>query len=228
MHNNKLQLNPDKTELILITPVSLLLCQPDGFSIHLSKIVRDLSVTRDKNLSFQQHVSRTCQICYLESRRTNSIRHYLSQDALKTLISACVLSKIDYCHSLLAGCPKQLIHKLQKVQNNAAGLICRTPKSDHISPVLHTLHWLPVEQRAENKLLLLAFKIVNNEGPSCLLDLLKFLVPSRHFRSSSNSPLLRIPLFRRKSFGQRKISSQASVLWNSLRHFSSTSAFNLL
>ena len=49
-----------------------------------------------------------------------------------------------YCNSLLAGCPKQLIHKLQKVQNNAARLICRTPKFDHISPVLHTLHWLPI------------------------------------------------------------------------------------
>ena len=56
-------------------------------------------------------------------------------------------------------CPKQLIHKLQKVQNNAARLICRTPKFDHISPVLHTLHWLPVEQRTEYKLLLLAFNL---------------------------------------------------------------------
>ena len=71
---------------------------------------------------FRQHVSRTCQICYFELRRINFICHYLSQDALKTLISAFVLSRIDYCNSLLAGCPKQLIHKLQKVQNNAARL----------------------------------------------------------------------------------------------------------
>ena len=71
-------------------------------------------------------------------------------------------------------CPKQLIHKLQKVQNNAARLICRTPKFDHISPILHTLHLLPVEQRIEYKLLLLAFKSVNNDGPSYLSDLLKF------------------------------------------------------
>ena len=65
-------------------------------------------------ISFQQHVSRTCQICYFELCRINSICHYLSQDALKTLISAFVLSRIDYCNSLLAGCPKQLIHKLKK------------------------------------------------------------------------------------------------------------------
>ena len=93
-------------------------------SNHLSLTVRNLGVTLDQNLSFQQHVSRTCQICYLELRMINSIRHYLSEDALKTLISAFVMSRIDYCNSLLASCPKQLIHKLQKVQNKAARLIC--------------------------------------------------------------------------------------------------------
>ena len=131
MHNNKLQLNPDRTEMILITsknnqkslslPFSVDL---NGISIHLYSTVRNLGITLDQNLSFQQHVSRTCQICYFELRTINSIRHYLSQDALKTPISAFVLSRINYCNSLLAGCPKQLIHKLQKVQNSAARLIC--------------------------------------------------------------------------------------------------------
>ena len=113
----------------------------NGTSIHLSSTVHNLSVTLDQNLSFQQHVSRTCQICYFELCRINSILHYLSQDALKTLISAFVMSRIYYCNSLLAGCPKQLIHKLQKVQNNAARLIYRTPKFDHID---HTLPLTPV------------------------------------------------------------------------------------
>ena len=65
-------------------------------------------------------------------RQTDRIRE--AQDALKTLISAFVLSRIDYCNSLFAGCPKQLIHKLQKVQNNDARLICRT----HISRPSHS------------------------------------------------------------------------------------------
>ena len=95
MHNNRLQLNPDETGVILITskhnqkslplPFSVDL---NGTSIHLSSTVRNLGVTLDQNLSFQQHVSRTCQVCYLELRRINSIRHYLLKDALKTLISA--------------------------------------------------------------------------------------------------------------------------------------------
>ena len=113
--------------------------------------------------------------------------------------------------------------------HNVQGPICRTPNSDHISPVLYTLHWLPFEQRIEYKLLLLAFEPVNNEGPSYLSDLLKFYIPSRQLRSSSDSCLLTIPLFRLKSFGKLKFSHQVSVLWNflsiSLRHSNSTSAF---
>ena len=58
-------------------------------------------------------------------------RHYLTHDALKTLICAFVLSPIDYCNSLLAGCPKNLICNLQKVKNNAARLISRSARSDH-------------------------------------------------------------------------------------------------
>ena len=163
MHNNKLEVNPDKREVIPVTskhnqtslyiPFSVDL---SGTSIHLSSVVRNLGVTIDQNLSFQQHVSRTCQICCLELRRNNSTHYYLSQDALETPISASVLSRIDYYNFLLAGCAKQLSHKLQKVQNNAVRLICdcRTPKLDHISPVLQ---WFPVEQRIKYQLFLLAF-----------------------------------------------------------------------
>ena len=110
-----------KTSLLL----SLSIC---GTPIHLSSTVRYLGVTLDQNLFFQQRVSRTGQICYLEFFfRINSIRHYLSQDAFKTLISAFVPFRIDYCDSVLASCPKQLVYKLQKVQNNTARLSCRIP-----------------------------------------------------------------------------------------------------
>ena len=167
----------------------------------------------------------------VKSAILNSVESILSITTCHKMLSRhwsllLFLSRVDCFNSLLAGCPKQLSHKLQKVQNNAARLICPTPKSNHISPVLHTLHRLLVEQRIEYKLLLLAFKSVNNDGPSYLSDLLKFYIPSR---SSSDSHFLPIPSFRRKPFGHRKFSFQASVLWNSLpislRHSNSTPAF---
>ena len=73
----------------------------------------------------------------------------------KELFCAFVLSRLDYCNSLLAGCPKSLFSKVQKVQDNAARLIFRTTRSAHATPMLHSLQWLPTEQRIEYKLSLL-------------------------------------------------------------------------
>ncbi len=62
----------------------------------------------------------------------------------ETLIHAFMTSRLDYCNALLGGCSAHLINKLQLVQNAAARVLTRTRKYDHISPVLSTLQWLPI------------------------------------------------------------------------------------
>ncbi len=223
MTNNKLQLNNDKTELIFLGSKRLLSTASIPTSVELencqistSTTVRNLGVTLDQSLSFQDNVSSICRACYLELRRIGSIRHLLSEDATKTLISAFILSRLDYCNSLLAGCPQKLLSRLQKVQNNAARLTLRLPRSAHVTPLLHSLHWLPIEKRIDYKLSLLCFKSLNDLGPTYLSDLLHLYTPSRQLRSSSDTHLLRIPRFRTKTAGQRSFSHQAPSSWNKL------------
>ena len=86
---------------------------------------------------------------------THSHKHRQKHTHTKKLLCAFVLSRLDYCNSVLEGCPKYLLSKLQKVQNNAARLIFRTTRSAHVTPRLHSLHWLPIEKRIEYKLSLL-------------------------------------------------------------------------
>ena len=88
-----------------------------------------------------------CMVAYLELRRINSILNLLSIDVIKTLVCSLVLSRRDYCNSLLVGLPQYLIKRLQGVQNAAVRSILRTPRSEHISPLLQNLHWLPVNKR---------------------------------------------------------------------------------
>ena len=64
----------------------------------------------------------------------------LLDQATQTLVCSLVLSRLDYCNSLLSGCPQYLLDKLQKVQNAAARLVRKAKKSDHIHPILETLH----------------------------------------------------------------------------------------
>ena len=104
----------------------------------------------DNSLYFEQHMSNICRIAYLELRRISSIRHYLSVDATKILICSFVLSRIDCCNYLLAGLLR-LIGKLQRFQHNAVHLIFQSSRYDHISPLLESLHWLPISQQIDYK-----------------------------------------------------------------------------
>ena len=85
-------------------------------------------------------------------------------------------SRLDYCNSLLNGVPDYKLKRVQRMQNIAARIVSRCPYRDHITPVLESLHWLPVKYRILFKLLLLTYKCLNGLGPgylSCLVMPLK-------------------------------------------------------
>ena len=76
----------------------------------------------------------------LELRRITLILKYLTVDAAKTIVCSLVLSRLDYCNSIMSGSPKCLIQKLQRVQNTAAQITLRMSKTEHTTPLLKMLH----------------------------------------------------------------------------------------
>ena len=120
----------------------------------------------------ENHVTNICRSAYIEIRRISNIRHYLTTDATKTLLCAFVLSKLDYCNSLLSGSPKHLLDKLQKVQNSAATLVFKALKHEHIKPLLQKLHWLPVVSRIQYKVATLCYNSFTESYPVYLSELL--------------------------------------------------------
>ncbi len=98
-------------------------------------------------------------------------------------------SKLDYC-ALLCGCSARLINKLQMVQNAAARVITSTRKYDHISPVLSTLHWLPIKHRIDFKILLITYKALSGLAPQYLSELLSQYSPPRPLRSQNSGHLI--------------------------------------
>ena len=158
-----------------------------------------------------------------------AIRHLVSVDSTKILVCAFVLSRLDYCNSLLSGHPKHILDKLQKVQNSAARLVLKARKRDHVLPLLKTLHWLPIQTRIEYKMSTLCHSFFSETAPVYFSDLLHVYSPSRQLRSLSDSRTLRIPHVRTKTFGNRSFSYAAPSAWNSLpreiRYIQSTTAF---
>ena len=117
----------------------------------------------------------------------------MSQSNLKRIVNAFVISRIDYCNSILYGLPMIELEKLQRVQNIAARLITElSSRRDHITPVLKNLHWLPVRSRITFKILLLTYKILNGHSPRYLTSLISFYKPARSLRSSDHLVLQRV------------------------------------
>ena len=131
------------------------------------------------------------------------------------LVHAFITSRVDYCISHLYGLPNYQLHKLQRVLNASARLVCNVPRFCHISPLLRGLHWLPVKARIEFKILLITFKAIHGLAPKYLCDLLTFKSSLYNLRSSG-SILLSMPAVRSKTLGDRAFMVAAPRLWNSL------------
>ncbi|KAI5085961.1 hypothetical protein C0J45_3263, partial [Silurus meridionalis] len=84
-----------------------------------------------------------------------------------------------------------------------------------ITPVLRTLHWLPVRYRVENKLLLFVFKAINGLAPAYLTELLTVYHPARTLHCSGHTSLV-TPKYRCKKFSGRSFAVQGPKLWNAL------------
>ena len=127
------------------------------------------------------------------------------------------MGRIDYCNSLLYGLPVTHINKLQRVQNAAARLICSTLRFSHVTPVLYSLYWLPVQFRIDFQILIITFKSTHGQAPEYICNLIHIKNPST-YGLRSNSEHFLAPLFTKtkKTLGDRAFTAVAPSLRNKL------------
>lgn len=171
----------------------------------------------DSFLTLESHINNVCRSSYVQLRNIARIRKYLSWDAAAILVNSLITSRLDCMNALLIGLPDYLISKLQKIQNHAAKIVARKRKYDHVSPILQSLHWLPIAFRVEYKLMLITHKCLQGKAPEYLSSRLQKYVPKRTLRSSQLDLLVE-PQATHKSYGERAFSVVAPRLWNKLPH----------
>ncbi len=99
----------------------------------------------DQYMIFDYQVTELVQSCFLQLRNIAKIRCISSSADLELLIHTFIFSHLDYCNSLYTCLSQAALNRLQLVQNAAARLLTRTSRQSHITPVLASLHWLPVK-----------------------------------------------------------------------------------
>ena len=184
-------MNEDKTEFIIFTSRSAKI-NTDNLSLQVgqstvtpAKVVKNLGSLWDNHLNMDKQIAAMCRSSYYHLRAISRIRDFITTDACKTLVQSYVISRLDYGNAILTGLPGYLIKRLQLVQNSAARLITRTPRTDHITDVRRSLHWLPVASRIKFKILVYVFKCLNSLAPVYLTELVKVYHPGHHSLTQS-------------------------------------------
>ena len=220
MIKNKLKINDSKTKYIVFRfpqakqDSSGLSVSVGDSGIAQSSKVRDLDVIFDQFLNFDDYIGGVCRSIHFHLRKIGRIRHLFSYGACTQLIHALISMRLDYCNSLLYNLPKGSIERLQKIQNQAARILTKTPRGDNISEDL-----VRIEQRIIYKILVSTVKaFVDHSTPMYLSELVKRKSSLTNTRSANDDLLLVIPPLNRNcsnTFFERSFNFVAPE-WNRL------------
>ena len=143
-----------------------------------------------------------------------------SDRLIMRVVNAIITSRLDYCNALLHGPSVVNIARLQRIHNSAAKLILRRPRSNSARPLLQEHHWLPVACRVDLKIRVLTYKVMHDEAPVYLCELVRPYQPARALRSASSNSL-EVKRTRTKA-GGGSFAVAAASLWNTLPNFIKT------
>ena len=229
MHCNRLQLNQQKTEFMVIASSHVLNTLPPlqldlgHVCIQASSSVKNLGVIIDSTMTMSEQVNSICRGVNFHIRNLWRIRRFLTRDACHHAVRALVLSRIDYANSLLFGAKEFDLTRLQRLQNKAARLVFACGMDQSSTALLTSLHWLPVRERIKFKLLLYIFKSLHINQAPCYLShkLVLYNDPGtafegrRRLRSSTDTSRLVIPRTKRTA-GDKAFQVAGPKIWNQL------------
>ena len=163
------------------------------------------------------HILNTCAaFCSVSCAESDKTRSFLSADAANKLAVTLILSRLDYCHSLLASIHGNKLNKLQRIQNHAARLFLRKSRHACATSLLRILHWLTVKAKIEYKIACLCLQCIYQESmPPYISDLHHPYCPSRTLHSLDTS-LLTVPRFSHETVGKRSFSVFGPTVLNYL------------
>ena len=216
-----LKMNQSKTEFLLISSkqqarkLQTPTLRIGDHSITPTSTARNIGVMMDCHTTMEAHVSSICKSAYGQLHNISKLRRYVDRDSLEIIIHAFVTTKLDFCNSVLCGIGSSLSAKLQRVQNTAARILTGHSRYNHITPVLKSLHWLPVPQRIEFKIIVIVFKAVHHTAPVYIQELVNLRQSPRALRSADQL-VLEVPFSRSAKATSQAFSIAGPALWNSI------------
>ena len=165
-------------------------------------------------------MNRLVRSCYYQLRRIKSVRRELPTAAAIQLLNSFIISRVDYCNSILAAAPSNHLGRIQSLPNVAARLIDGRGRIERLYDLIRDwLHWLRVPQRISFKCALLAYKAQHGLVPHYIKNYCQptSSLQCRYELRSLTGVSLIIPRTKTK-FGERSFAVAGHKSWNSLPH----------
>ena len=143
----------------------------------------------DKLCKNTKHIKNLSSLLSHQLRNIQDIRGKLDFEAAKTVAQALILSKLDYCNSLLVRTPECHLSHLQHIQNMACRLVCNLRKYDHVTASINSLYWLRGRECITYKIAYLVHCCKMGTAPQYLIDLLPMATHNHSLRSSTSGNL---------------------------------------
>ena len=222
MMTNKLKLNDNKTEVVLLgTRQQLEKLESNGeFKVKTgSEIIKPVSSARnlgyfmESQLKSKTHITKVCGTSYSTLKNIARIHSLLTPETAKIIVQGLVINKLDYCNALLLGTSGHQLSRLQMTQNMGCRVISSLKKHDHVSNAMKELHWLKVQEWIQYKVLVTMYQCVNGLAPSFLTNLLD--MTRKHLRSDTQGKLP-IPHCSLSQVCNSSIRYAGPRLWNEL------------
>ena len=220
MLNNRLKLNQAKTDFFVASSshhyssLQHLTLNLDGHEIPSSPSIRNLGVMFEYSMTMAEHITNLSRSINWQLRNLNSILD--TDDTCHNIVRSLILSKLNYCNSLLYGNDKKHLNRLQVLQNKCAQLILKHPSRTRASPLLQSLHWLPIEKRILFKLIVQAFKAFHFSSPGYLSSYFQSRVHKTKYSLCLDLAITFEVPRAKKQAGDRAFSVAGPHLWNGL------------
>jgi len=152
--SHRLKLNACKSEVVWLgTRQQLTRLSHDDKVLELSDgalqpstTVKNPGVHLDDTLTMDDDAKQCVRTCFFHMHRIHQLRRFIDDNTMHTLVPALIVSRLDYCNSLYAGCTISTLHRLQRLQDATARLLCGASPLVHAHPLLQQLHWLQCRQ----------------------------------------------------------------------------------
>lgn len=187
----------------------------DDTVLNIVNAHKHLGVVLSNNNKWTNHIETVMQSATRQISFLRKLKYKFSKETLNKLYCTYIRPLLEYASEVWDGCNQSDSNRLEQVQLNAARIVTGLPIFSSLNSLYFETGWETLSERRTNKKLSLMYKIVNNNAPSYLQELLPSTVNEQSNYNLRNNQNFDVPFSRLCAFESSFFPSSLR-LWNQL------------